>query len=279
MEEKQVKVSVIMGIYNCASTLAKAMDSLLEQTYQNFEIILCDDGSSDNTYAIAKQYQEKYPQKIILLKNEQNLRLNATLNKCIKAAHGEYVARMDGDDISVPERFEKEVDFLDNHPDYEIVSCNFKFYDETGFWGQIETKEFPDAAYLANVDAPFCHAAAMIRKNAIESVGMYSEGKKYLGVEDVDLWYKMYQKGYKGYNIQEFLYLVQDDEDAAKRRPFIRRWNLFLVKAEGYKRLGIFYKKFPAIVIFLFKTLIISILPFKLLAFLRKRARRNVIQN
>lgn len=78
------KVSVIMGIYNCEQTLKESIESILNQSYQDFELIMCDDGSKDNTYEIAKQYEDKYPQKIILLKNKTNKGLNYTLNKCLK---------------------------------------------------------------------------------------------------------------------------------------------------------------------------------------------------
>ena len=96
------KVSIIMGIYNCAATLPEAIDSILAQTFPDWQLVLCDDGSKDNTYAVAKAYQERIPDKIILLQNEQNMGLNHTLNRCLQAATGEYVARMDGDDVSLP---------------------------------------------------------------------------------------------------------------------------------------------------------------------------------
>ena len=109
------KVSIIMGIYNCASTLPEAIDSIINQTYNNWELIMCDDGSVDNTYEIADKYRNQYPKKIVLLKNEKNMGLNYTLNECLKHSSGEYIARMDGDDLSLPTRLEKEVAFLENN--------------------------------------------------------------------------------------------------------------------------------------------------------------------
>ena len=99
-----------MGIYNCAATLAEALDSLYAQTYHNFKIILCDDGSSDDTYAVAKQYADAHD-NIVLVRNEKNMGLNYTLNHCLEYADTEYCARMDGDDISLPTRFEKKSSF------------------------------------------------------------------------------------------------------------------------------------------------------------------------
>ena len=78
-----VKVSIIMGIYNCAATLPAAVESILEQTYDNWELIMCDDGSDDNSYEVAQNIAKRFPEKIILLKNEYNMRLAATLNRCL----------------------------------------------------------------------------------------------------------------------------------------------------------------------------------------------------
>ena len=102
------KVSVIMGIYNCASTLQEALNSLYAQTFQDFKIILCDDGSQDETLKVAEENARLYP-NVVVLKNEKNMGLNYTLNRCLEHVDTEYVARMDGDDLCDPTRFEKEV--------------------------------------------------------------------------------------------------------------------------------------------------------------------------
>ena len=126
------KVSVIMGIYNCASTLGEAIESIIFQTYEDWELILCDDGSTDGTLKVAHKYKEIYPDKIILIQNKKNLGLNATLNHCLKYVTGDYIARMDGDDISLPNRFEVEVNYLDRHQECAIVSCPMIYFDERG---------------------------------------------------------------------------------------------------------------------------------------------------
>ena len=130
------RVSIIMGIYNCAPTLSEAIDSILAQTFTDWQLILCDDGSTDNTYSVAKRYLSQNHEKIILLQNKSNMGLNHTLNYCLEVATGDYIARMDGDDISLPTRLEKEVAFLDAHPEYAIVSTPMIFFDETGEWGR-----------------------------------------------------------------------------------------------------------------------------------------------
>ena len=95
-----------MATYNCAETVAQSIESVLDQTYDNIEFIICDDGSSDATFEILKTYKSKFPDKIVLIKNKENMKLPYTLNHCLKYVTGDYVARMDADDLSKPNRFE-----------------------------------------------------------------------------------------------------------------------------------------------------------------------------
>lgn len=230
------KISVLMGIYNCAATLPEAIDSILAQTYPNWELIMCDDGSCDDTYAVAEQYRQQYPEKIILIKNEHNLGLNKTLNRCLERATGDYIARMDGDDLSVPERFEKEVVFLEKHPEYAIVSCPMIYFDENGEWGKGRCIPRPQPLRFL-VGTPFCHAPCMVRAEAFRAVGGYSEDPRTLRAEDYDLWFRMYAAGYWGANLPEHLYKMRDDENAYHRRKFQYSVKEAYVRWNGYRML------------------------------------------
>jgi len=115
------KIDIIMGVYNCADTLRESIDSILNQTYENWHFIICDDCSSDDTYSVLMEYKNDYPEKFTILKNEKNLGLNFTLNKCLKECDGEFIARQDGDDISLPDRFEKELKILEDEK-YALVN-------------------------------------------------------------------------------------------------------------------------------------------------------------
>ena len=97
MENKEPEISVIMGIYNCANTLEEAVRCIQAQSIKEWELILCDDGSTDNTYEIAEQLKKK-DERIVLLRNSENQGLNRTLNRCLNEAKGKYIARLDGDD-------------------------------------------------------------------------------------------------------------------------------------------------------------------------------------
>lgn len=231
------KVSVIMGIYNCANTLVEALDSLENQTYKNFEIILCDDGSVDDTYQVACEYAQKYD-NILLLRNEINKGLNYSLNRCLEHAKGEYIARMDGDDISLPLRFEKQVFFLDNHPDIAIVSCAMEYFDENGTFKIGKMIPYPQPKDVAK-NTPFCHAPCMIRKTAYDAVNGYTVSDSLLRIEDYHLWFKLYIKGFRGYNINEPLYKMRDDRNAKRRRKLKNRFRLAKMKMWGINALGL----------------------------------------
>lgn len=244
-----------MGIYNCAATLQEALDSLYAQTFQDFEIVLCDDGSKDNTYEVALDNQRQHA-NIVLLRNEQNLGLNATLNKCLAAAKGKYIARMDGDDISLPTRFEKQVKFLDEHPEYAVVSAPMIYFDENGEFrrgkgkGEVVARDFVHGS-------PICHAPCMARTEVFRSVGGYSVDERLLRVEDYHLWFKIFAAGYKLFMMDECLYMMRDDREAFRRRTFKSRVNETYVKSIGYRMINLpFYYQ-----VFALRPLLIAMLP------------------
>ncbi len=258
-----------MGVYNCADTIEEAIESLYKQTYKDWELILCDDGSTDNTYSIAERITRQNSNKITLLKNDNNKGLNYTLNRCLQVASGEYIARMDGDDISCEERFEKQVHFLDQNPDFAIVSSDMVYFDETGTFGYIRHPQKPIPKDLL-YGTPFCHAPCMVRRKAYMAVNGYSDDVILLRVEDYHLWLKMYEKGYRGYNIHEILYKMRDDRKASQRRKFKYRLN------EAYVRFLVIRKfKFNFLYcIFVLYPILVGMLPSKLY-FILHRIRLN----
>ena len=234
---KGYRISVLMGIYNCAPTLQEALDSLYVQTYQGFKIILCDDGSKDDTLKIAEENAKKH-ENVIVIKNEHNMGLNYTLNHCLEYADTEFCARMDGDDTCHPTRFEKEIKFLDEHPEYAIVSTTMHHFDEMGIFrtgmasGEPKPSDYPKGV-------PFNHAPCMIRTSAYKTVGGYSVSGKLLRQEDYHLWLKMYEKGFRGYMLNEPLYNMRDDRNAYARRNWISRRNEAYVKYLACKMLNL----------------------------------------
>lgn len=261
------RISVIMGIYNCAPTLAEALDSLLAQTYQEFKVIMCDDASVDSTYQVAQNYVDSYPGKFILIRNQQNLGLNFTLNHCLEYVDTEYVARMDGDDISLSTRFEQEIRFLDSHPDISIVSTPMIYFDENGDFRKGSSGGRYPTKYDFIKGTPFCHAPCMVRTQAYMDVGGYSVDSRLLRVEDYHLWFKMYSKGYKGYILPEALYKMRDDRNAKNRRNWRNRINEFYVRKIGYKMLNLpLYKR-----IYMFRPLLVALAPTFLYNYFHKK--------
>ena len=231
-------ISVIMGVYNCAGTLPEALDSLLAQTETDWELILCDDGSTDGTRAVAEGYRLRYPERITLLENRENLGLAASLNRCFRAARGRYIARMDGDDCCTPERLAAEREALDREPALAVVSTDLACFDEHGLWGVISHPKRPEARDFLR-GTPFCHGPAMVRREALEAVGGYCEDRRFLRVEDYALWVRLYGAGFTGRNLHRTLYYAREDREAHQRRRLRYRINEARVRCLAVQTLGL----------------------------------------
>lgn len=227
-------VSVLMAIYNCEDTLEEAVDCIINQTYTNWELIMIDDCSSDGTYQKASDIAKK-DSRIKVYKNEKNLTLAPTLNRCIEKANGEYTARMDGDDVCDLTRFEKEVAVLNEHPEFAVVSCLMNMYDDGGIYAKVGFPEYPQKTDFAN-NSPICHAGCMMRKSVLNELGGYSNSPKVERIEDYDLWIRLYEAGYKAYNIQEYLYDMRNDRNATKRKKYKFRITEYRLKKDMCKK-------------------------------------------
>lgn len=250
------KISIIMGIYNCAETLPEAINSILNQTYKEWELILCDDGSIDNTYQIALDYKNRYSEKIHLIRNKQNIGLAKSLNRCLEIATGDYVARMDGDDLSLPNRFQVQVDFLKQRVEFDLVGSSMISFDEIGVKGVRKVKTVPVKKDLI-FNNPFCHATIMARKSVYDTLDGYSEKPYITRCEDVELWYRFFERGFRGYNLEEPLYMVRERLSDFKRRRLQYTFDTMRVCFDGYKRL-----KFPlGYYVFILKPLLSDLVP------------------
>lgn len=257
MQIEKGKVSVIMGIYNCQDTLRDSIDSIINQTYDNWELIMCDDMSTDNTYKIAKHYVDKYKNKIKLIQNDKNSGLAFSLNHCLKYVTGEFIARQDGDDLSVENRFEVQVKFLEENKQYDLVASKMISFDENGVNGLRGVSfDEPKISDLSRSTA-FCHATIMAREYVYKELNGYRVNKYTMRCEDVDLWFRFFAKGYKGYNLQEGLYMVRDDLNAYKRRTLKSYLYLMKVNFDGYKMVNMPKKYY----VFLIKPILPALIP------------------
>ncbi|MBQ6342321.1 MAG: glycosyltransferase [Anaerolineaceae bacterium] len=258
-------ISVLMSVFNCEDTLDKSIECLLAQTENRWNCIICDDGSTDQSFVIMKKWKERYPEKFILLQNKKNKGLSYSLNRCLENVESEFVARMDGDDLCSPNRFKEELGFLLTHPELDIVSSDMQCFDSNGVWGVKAYPTKPNENDLVH-GTPFCHAGCMVRTSALFNADGYSESDEYARVEDYDLWVRMYALGFRGQNIHKSLYQMRDDRNAASRRKWKYRINEARVRIDAVKRLNLPRWK----MIFAFRPLILGLLPGKMSAFLHR---------
>lgn len=205
MSKSSPRVSVIMGVYNGGETLELAIESIINQTYLDWEFIICDDCSTDESWYILSQYEKDH--RFILIKNKENLGLGATLNKCSELAHGDYIARMDADDISCQTRFFEQVDFLDSNPSVKVLGTGAFLYNEYDeVWGELIHPSQPtiqDWLYGPKV----IHASVMMRRGPFFSIGGYNP--EALRIEDYDLWLRMLAEGYEIRSLPRKLYGIR----------------------------------------------------------------------
>lgn len=184
--KKAPKISVLMPAYNSEAYIAEAIESILNQTFSDFEFLIINDGSTDKTADIVAQYA-KVDKRIKFIDNKKNQGLIAVLNQGLDLARGEYIARMDSDDISMPERFEKQISYMDANPDVGMVGTagqNFGADNTVNY-----SPEIVDVVELLR-GVGFYHPSVMIRKSVLDEHNLRYDKDFYL-VEDHELWTRM----------------------------------------------------------------------------------------
>jgi len=199
-------ISVLMSVYNCEPYIREAIESILDQTYRDFEFIIIDDASTDLSSKIIENIKnERTDDRIILIKNETNIGLTKSLNKGLKIARGTYIARMDADDISLPIRLAVQKKFLDEHPEIVCVGSASKNIDKNGdVFGEKKVLTNPDEINFRLITAnAINHSTAMFRTILVRNMGGYNENFRY--AQDFDLWSRLSSNGLKLANIPESL--------------------------------------------------------------------------
>lgn len=264
LNKKTPFVSVIMGTYNGSKTIERAVKSILCQSYTELEIIICDDCSSDCTYDLL---EDKFgnDNRVILCRNDKNSGLSTSLNRCISYSKGELIARMDDDDISHLDRIEKQVNFMLSH-DYALVSSNINYFDENGIYGctSIGGERTKEEIYKG---FSFAHPTVLMSKKVVEEVDGYSTDKLNLRGQDYDMWCKFYERGYKGFVMNDILLDYCESRESVKRRKFKYRYDMFVKKLMWRKRLHLpFWFSMYA-----FKDLLAGLVPNNIMLNRRKR--------
>lgn len=217
MEKMVPLVSIVMPCYNAGKYLREAIDSIINQSYKNLEILLIDDGSIDNTLDLLKEYSHS-DKRIRVIRNEKNLGLIRTLNKGIMESRGEYIARMDADDISDTLRIEKIIDVFRVHPTIDVVSAGYYHLSADG---RKKRKIYPKAnttkalRFVSFFAIPVLHPCIVAKRQSLKD-NLYDEA--FLHSEDYELFSRMLNKGYKFLNFDEPLYYLRKNEDSVSHK-------------------------------------------------------------
>tara|TARA_B100000676_G_C18090203_1_gene858966 strand:- start:6906 stop:7589 length:684 start_codon:yes stop_codon:yes gene_type:complete len=195
-----VKVSVLMSCYNSQATISKSVESILSQSYEDIELLICDDGSIDDTYKTIEEYS-KADKRISIFKNEKNIGLTKSLNFLINKSDGEFIARQDDDDISLEQRIEKQIKVI-NDLNLDFVTSRAKILGTDKLIPGISFN-LP-VSFVMNFKNPFIHGTLLIKKKILNDVGNYDE--RFYYAQDYKLFSDLVAKGYKYTTIKEPLY-------------------------------------------------------------------------
>lgn len=219
---KNPLVSVVMPVYNAEKYLSEAIESILNQSYKNFEFIIIDDCSDDDSFGIIKEFAKK-DKRIKYFKNSKKLGLIKTLNKLITFAKSEFIARMDADDFSDKDRILKQLGFLLKNDDYLIVGSDIKIINIEG--EIIGKRVYPhtDKEIRKTIffKSPFAHPSVCIRAHIFKKL-FYEE--KFLTAEDYYLWHQILKHG-KGSNLKDYLLYYRVSEEQTKSKNLKRQLN------------------------------------------------------
>lgn len=242
-------ISVLMSVYNkdCPSFLNLALESIwAKQTYKPNEIILIEDGYlNKDLLGIINNWKKILQNKLIIHINKENLGLTKSLNIGLKYATGDFIARMDSDDISHPLRFQNQIEFLNSHPDIDIVGGYLQEFNENN--PCLNTRKYPltpeDAFAYISKASPLAHPTVMIRKKVFDNGIQYDE--RYRTSQDIALWFKCLSKGYKIANIPMITLYFRRDDSIYKRRNKSKAINEFKIYMNGiFKLHGLFTYKY-----------------------------------
>lgn len=216
---KSVLVSVLISVYNSEKYVEQAIRSIMNQTYKNLEILIADDCSKDSSFEILQKLA-KEDSRVQLIRNEKNLKLAKSLNKLIKLAKGKYVARMDSDDIALPERIEKQVKFLEQNPGIDFCGTNAIWINEHNrkLGNSIVPITNSDCKYFFRYGNPFIHPSVMLKISVLKE-NLYSESFKY--AQDYELWGRLLFKLHIiGCNIPDrlMLYRISSIQSSSSHR-------------------------------------------------------------
>jgi len=200
-------VTVLLPVYNGERYLRETIESILSQTYRNFEFLVIDDGSTDSSLDIVASFADD---RIKILKNEKRLKLSGVLNRGVREATGRYIARMDADDIALPDRLQRQFSYMENHPEIGMCGTGIEIFGSVTPRKDIYPKTAEEIKAYALFDCPFCHPTVMMRRDFFLKHDLWYDGS-YYPTEDYELWVRAIEL-FPTVNLEEVLlrYRVHD---------------------------------------------------------------------
>lgn len=251
-------ISVLMGIYyrrDDVKLLQRSIRSILSQTHTRLELLICDDGSTDTAQRIISQIAQS-DKRVRLVRRGSLFSLPEKLNACLKSAGGPLIARMDDDDFSHPDRFEKQAAYLERHPEIDFAGSSVRLVQQDRIIGIRQLPARPEVRDFLFVQ-PYVHPALMFRREALLMAGGYSEDKHCRKCEDYDLLLRLYEHGFHGANLQECLLDYTVPATAKGSRTMRDRWNEAVTRRRRFQKSGLLPKAWP----YVLKPLVVGLLP------------------
>ncbi|WP_346857501.1 glycosyltransferase [uncultured Draconibacterium sp.] len=258
-------ISVIMSVYNAEKYLSESINSILNQTFKNFEFIIIDDKSSDKSVEIINSMASK-DSRIKFIQNKVNQGLTINLNTAINIAKGKYIARMDADDISEVHRFEQQLDFLRENPHIDILGSFCKNINQNGeviSYREVPTDHLQITKILPSLN-PIAHPTVIFKTDTLKAIGAYDE--QYRTSQDYFLWFKAVGAHLHLHNIPSYLLYYRMDDNYKQRKSFSYRWNEIKIKLNGYKLIKHPWYKYYSLLV----SIALAFLPSFLFSFLKK---------
>ena len=268
-ERDKPTLSVIMGVLQTDGDLRllrRSVDSILNQTWRDFEFLICDDGSCPAVQRFLETYSRD-DSRVRLIRGCVRKDLAPKLNACLAQARGRYIARMDGDDESFPNRFDEQLSFLRAHPDIAFVGSNVELFRNGAYTG---TWCFPERPAVEDfyIRQPFIHPALVFRRDALDAVGFYSEEPRCIKCEDYDLLLRLYEKQLFGANLPQFLLRYSLTADPMGNRTMRDRMNESKTRWVRFGALNLLPGALPYVV----KPVAAGLLPAGIIARIKKKA-------
>lgn len=271
--EQKPLVSVLMGT-DCQDPdirqLERSLRSILSQSFSDFEFLICADGSSAGSKGLIRQ-MARTDQRIRIVPDKGRDSLAAKLNACLEQSKGELIARMDDDDVSRPDRFDKQISFLAGVPEIDFIGSNAELRMDGKSVGVRQLPLRPGIRDFLFVQ-PFIHPTLMFRREVLIAVNGYSEERRCIKCEDYDLLLRLYEMGFQGANLPECL--LEYTTFANGNRRLRDRWNESQTRFCHFQKLGLLPGAFPYVV----KPVLVGMLPRRVLRKLKEAHYKNEVR-